>query len=136
MQSRPFPPRISRIGTEEEEGRPEVVVAIEGWASAVAARPSLANDPFPSQQGESGRAKQNAMKRQLPKQNQPQTKLLKEGNKLKRKETFVIINSSKEITSNGKNREYERRMRVLRGFRGSSAKVIVSLKVNYSGATF
>lgn len=136
MQSRPFPPWISRIGTEEEEGRPEVVVAIEGRASAVAARPSLANDPFPSQQGESGRAKQNAMKRQLPKQNQPQTKLLKEGNKLKRKETFVIINSSKEITSNGKNREYERRMRVLRGFRGSSAKVIVSLKVNYSGATF
>lgn len=105
MQSRPFPPRISRIGTEEEEGRPEVVVAIEGRASAVAAWPSLANDPFPSQQGESGRAKQNAMKRQLPKQNQPQTKLLKEGNKLKRKETFVIINSSKEITSNGKNRD-------------------------------
>ena len=101
MQSRPFPPRISRIGTEEEEGRPEVVVAIEGRASAVAARPSLANDPFPSQQGESGRAKQNAMKRQLPKQNQPQTKLLKEGNKL----TFVMINSSKEITSNGKNRD-------------------------------
>ena len=32
--------------------------------------------------------------------------------------------------------EYERRMRVLRGFRGSYAKVIVSLKVNYSGATF
>ena len=32
--------------------------------------------------------------------------------------------------------EYERWMRVLRGFRGSSAKVIVSLKVNYSGATF
>lgn len=105
MQSRPFPPRISRIGTEEEEGRPEVVVAIEGRASAVAARPSLANDPFPSQQGESGRAKQNAMKRQLPKQNQPQTKLLKEVNKLKRKKTFVIINSSKEITSNGKNRD-------------------------------
>ena len=105
MQSRPFPPRISRIGTEEEEGRPEVGVVIEGRASAVAARPSLANDPFPSQQGESGRAKQNAMKRQLPKQNQPQTKLLKEGNKLKRKETFVIINSSKEITSNSKNRD-------------------------------
>ena len=160
MQSGPFPPRISRIGTEEEEGRPGVGVAIEGRASAVAARPSLANDPFPSQQGESGRAKQNAMKRQLPKQNQPQTKLLKEGNKLKRKETFVIINSSKEITSNSKNRdrklyfsmatlyavrgtrytavtnEYERRMRVLRSFRGSYAKVIVSLKVNYSGVTF
>ena len=48
MQSGPFPPRINRIGTEEEEGRPGVGVAIEGRASAVAARPSLANDPFPS----------------------------------------------------------------------------------------
>lgn len=50
-----------------------------------------------------GKTKRN--EKATAKKNQPQTKLLKEGNKLKRKETFVIINSSKEITSNSKNRD-------------------------------
>ena len=101
MQSGPFPPRISRIGTEEEEGRPEVVVAIEGRASAVAARPSLANDPFPSPQGESGRRERGQKKRKEKRREEERRREEEKTKKEKKKAKKKKNGASYCYTANG-----------------------------------